>query len=131
MRAWSTTTHSDTPSSRPTKFSIVAMLYPVMLMLYLSFERSRERFAQPLLVQFADARLFEAFDDPHDLRHGVLRNPPCFAERQHVIPDLRLRHSRRELRLGDHQRHGPLAPLLVLHADHGHFGDARMQRDQA
>src|SRR5258707_5513835 len=72
MRAWSTTTQLDTPSSRPTKSSIVLMLYSLMFIVFSPRDRSGELRAQPLLVHLADARLLQSADELDDLRYRVL-----------------------------------------------------------
>src|SRR5471032_1168007 len=107
---------------------MVAMLYPLMFIVFAPWRWSGELLAQPLLVDLPNTRSCECIDELHDLRHRVFRYLPGCTERQYVLLDVVFRDHRALLE--HNQRHRSLPPLLILDADDGHFGNALVLRDQ-
>src|SRR6185312_4136420 len=143
MRDCSIVTQSDTPSSRPTCSLISAIVKsPKASLLSRVFGNGPTStpgrtslhgpvfLAQLLLVDLTDAGLSEFFDEKDFLRDAVLRNDTLVGEDFQMRLDLGVSKAVSAFNILDHQRHRPLAPAIVLHADYRGFGHAGALGDQ-
>src|SRR4029077_6519095 len=143
MRDCSIATQPDTPSSRPTCSLISAIVKSpnanLLSRVFANKPPSRYGGAplhgavfltQLLLVDLTDAGSGEFFDEKDFLRDAVLRNDALVGEDFQMRLDLGVGEAVSAFRVLDYQRHRPLAPAIVLHADHRRFGHAGALRDQ-
>src|SRR5262249_50222572 len=118
MRDWSIMTQSETPSSRPTLSPKPARVRVLTYSSSVSSCREPLHLTVPiapfLLVDLADARLWNAIDEQDLLGDAVFRDGAIVGERLEMILDDGLAGAVCAGLALDHEGKRPLAPFVVL-----------------